>query len=102
MVAFRDACRDAFFPRNALLPNLLDADKDWIAKKAATNRQVTFAEASELHSMSMKICDSVVSAILKFELRKSPIVNELLCMDSLNSRAGVSDQMARERTPLVW
>jgi hypothetical protein len=52
--------------------------------------------------MSMKICDSVVSAILKFELRKSPIVNELLCMDSLNSRAGVSDQMARERTPLVW
>lgn len=45
--------------RNALLPNLLDADKDWIAKKAATNHQVTVATAPDLSVCSM-CCDCPV------------------------------------------
>lgn len=43
-------------PRNALLPNLLDSDKDWIAKKAATNHQVTVATAPDL-SACLMCCD---------------------------------------------
>lgn len=38
---------DSHALRNALLPDLSDHDKDWIAQKAATTRQVTIAQPLE-------------------------------------------------------